>query len=86
MLNAAWMKKEWLRERKLKRRKVFLPFEKKAMQQVTKPGLYWFTDLNEKKWSAHIHDDGTATKIEFGTLHTINVNSLGVGEFIGPLV
>jgi len=74
-----------IRKYQLAREKVFLPFEKKAMPQITRPGLYWFTDLNGKKWFAQIMSDGTAKKLEVGTLYTFDVDSLGVGEFIGPL-
>lgn len=64
---------------------MFLPFEKDAMTQVRRPGLYWFTDLAGKKWFAQILGDGTASKLEVGTLYPFKVDSLGVGEFIGPL-
>ena len=65
--------------------RTFLPYEKKNMQQITRPGMYWFTDLSGKEWFAQIMKDGTAEKLEVGTLYPFKVDSLGVGEFIGPL-
>ena len=79
------LKRMMTREHNKKRKEVFLPFEKEAMPQITRPGLYWFTDLDDKKWFAQIMGDGTAKKLEVGTLYPFDVDSLGVGEFIGPL-
>ena len=84
-MTSKFIRDEWKRKQWRNRMKTFLPFEKDSLPQVTKPGLYWFTDLNEKKWFAQIMDDGTARKLEVGTLYPFDVNSLGVGEFVGPL-
>jgi len=85
MSSKKWMMNEWRRKQSSKERTVFLPFEKEAMEQVTRPGLYWFTDINNGKWFAQILGDGTALKLEVGALYPFKVDSLGVGEFIGPL-
>ena len=77
------MKNEFRRQQA--RKITFLPFEKERLPQITQPGLYWFTDLMEKKWFVQIMADGTASKLEVGTLYPFIVDSVGVGEFVGPL-
>lgn len=71
-----------LRRRQKRSRNSFLG---SGLPQVTKPGMYWFTNDNGKKHLVQILQDGTASKLEFGTMYPFKVDSIGVGEFIGPI-
>jgi len=83
-----WTKEEWKRQQGCKMRDRLL--DPKKMLQVTRPGMYWFTDLNGKKWFVQITDQDIldpkqATMLEVDTTIIKYVDSIGVGEFVGPI-
>ena len=64
--------------------------DSKTMPQITVPGMYWFTDLDKRKWFVQITDQKRlnpkqATMLEVDSIIIKEVDSIGVGEFIGPI-
>ena len=89
-----WTTNEWKRqqgrisrkknERERAIRKITSGDNPLRMPQVTNEGLYWFTDLYHGTWLVQIIDaiKGKSKMIRWGTTEVIEVDSVGVGEFI----
>lgn len=79
------IKRKMRKEDRMKKPRSRVSFLKDELPQVTKPGMYWFTDLSDVKHLVQIMSDGTASKLEYMTMYPFKVDSIGVGEFIGPI-
>ena len=71
-------------ETNLKKQRSRVNFMKDKLPEVAQ-GRYWFTDDTGKKFLVKISELGPSAILEVGTDQTKYVDSVGVGEFIGPL-
>jgi len=96
-----WPTEEWKREqgRKLRKQQVKERLKEQKEKehnlirqsykspQITKPGMYWLTDTNHCMWIVVIVDPlkGKSKMVKWGTMEIKEVDSIGIGEFIGPI-
>ena len=81
----SWNYRLWARKQKNKSR---VSFTNEQVPEITQAGMYWFFDDSGKKWLVAVRERVSKVKcqmLEVGSTIVKEVDSIGVGEFIGPI-